>query len=99
MPHPEDTSDAASFVHLMDGYDAGYYGYLWSKVFGDDMWSRFAAEGIMNREVGAAYRREILERGAAADAAVLLRRFLGREPSNATFLELLGIAPDAVGAG
>jgi hypothetical protein len=31
------TIDLSSFAHVMSGYDAGYYGYLWSSVFGDDM--------------------------------------------------------------
>ena len=87
----------ASFGHMMGGYDAGYYGYLWAKVYGDDMFSRFEDEGITSREVGAEYRREILERGGSADAEDLLRNFLGREPSNAAFLRQLGLAPAAAG--
>ena len=97
LPFHEGTFFAAGFGHLMGGYDAGYYGYLWSKVYGDDMFSRFEDEGITSPVVGAAYRREILERGGSADADELLRRFLGREPSNAAFLRHLGLAPRTSG--
>jgi Zn-dependent oligopeptidase len=75
----------------MGGYDAGYYGYLWAKVHGDDMFGRFEAEGVTSPTVGMAYRREILEPGGSRDAIDLLRAFLGRDPSSATFLRLLGI--------
>jgi Zn-dependent oligopeptidase len=92
MPFHDETFFAASFGHLMGGYDAGYYGYLWSKVFGDDMFSRFEADGITSQAVGRDYRREILEPNGSEDAEVLLRRFLGREPSNAAFLRHLGLA-------
>lgn len=43
--------------------------------------------------VEALYRREILEPGGSRDAIDLLRGFLGRDPSPATFLRLLGIEP------
>ena len=92
LPHHEGTFMPASFGHLLGGYDAGYYGYLWSEVFGDDMFSRFAAAGVTNPDVGLAYRREILERGGSVDANEMLQRFLGRAPSNEAFLEKLGIA-------
>ena len=75
----------------MGGYDAGYYGYLWSKVYGDDMFGRFETEGVTSPAVGAAYRREILEPNGTRDGMDLLRAFLGRDPSPATFLRLLGI--------
>jgi thimet oligopeptidase len=90
LPYQEGTFFPASFGHMF-GYDAGYYGYLWSEVFGDDMWSRFAEEGVTNPEVGMAYRREILEKGGSADGSDLLKGFLGREPSNLAFLRKLGI--------
>lgn len=89
--HVEGTFMPASFGHLMSGYDAGYYGYLWSKVYGDDMFSRFAAEGVTNPAVGRDYRRAILEPGGSVPATEMLEAFLGRPPSNEAFLAGLGI--------
>ncbi|MCP3995992.1 MAG: Zn-dependent oligopeptidase [bacterium] len=87
----EGTHFGAGFGHLMGGYDAGYYGYLWSKVYGDDMFSIFADEGILSPEVGRRYREEVLSRGHSRDAIDHLRAFLGREPSTKAFLEDLGL--------
>ena len=91
LPYHDGTNFAASFGHLMGGYDAGYYGYQWAKVFGDDMFSVFKREGILSPEVGARYRREVLARGYSRDAIEHLRAFLGREPSEDAYLENLGL--------
>ncbi|MFH1329432.1 MAG: M3 family metallopeptidase [Actinomycetota bacterium] len=91
FPLHEATFYPAGFGHLF-GYDAGYYGYLWAKVFGDDMFSRFEAEGLTSPAVGGEYRRKVLERGGSVDASELLRDFLGREPSQQAFLHHLGLA-------
>ena len=90
LPTHEGTFFPASFGHLF-GYDAGYYGYLWSEVYGDDMWSRFEQEGYTSPVVGADYRREILESGGSRDGVEHLEAFLGRAPDNAAFLANLGI--------
>jgi thimet oligopeptidase len=91
FPFYEGTHFGASFGHLMGGYDAGYYGYLWSKVYGDDMYSVFAGEGALSKEVGRRYRDEVLARGHSRDAIDHLRAFLGREPSTEAFLKDLGL--------
>lgn len=90
LPLQAGTFFPASFGHMF-GYDAGYYGYLWSEVFGDDMFSRFENEGLTDRSVGMAYRKEVLEPNGAKDADDLLVAFLGRPPSNEAFLKKLGI--------
>ncbi|RMG31057.1 MAG: hypothetical protein D6732_15215 [Methanobacteriota archaeon] len=93
IPSTEGTNPAASFGHIMGGYDAGYYGYLWSEVFAQDMYSRFEKEGPTSRQVGMEYRRFILEPGNDIEEEELLRRYLGREPNNEAFLKSLGLKP------
>ncbi len=90
FPYPENTHFQSGFGHLF-GYDAGYYGYLWSRVFGDDMFTRFEAAGVLDRATGLDYRRKILERGGSVDGDVLVREFLGREPNSDAFLRDLGL--------
>ncbi|MDX1620913.1 MAG: M3 family metallopeptidase [Nitriliruptorales bacterium] len=92
LPFHEGTFMPASFAHIMGGYDAGYYGYLWAQVFGDDMFSRFEQEGVTSPEVGRDYREKVLEPGGSKEAEDLLRDFLGREPSKEAFLRQLGIS-------
>ncbi|MEX0782636.1 MAG: M3 family metallopeptidase [Dehalococcoidia bacterium] len=88
--HTPDTHFQSGFGHLF-GYDAGYYGYLWSHVFGDDMYTRFEAAGPLDLDTGSHYRRTILERGGSVDGDQLVRDFLGRDPNNEAFLRGLGL--------
>ena len=90
FPFPEGTHFQSGFGHLF-GYDAGYYGYLWSRVFGDDMYTKFEAAGPMDTATGLHYRRTILERGGTVDGSQLVRDFLGREPNMDAFLRDLGL--------
>ncbi len=90
IPSSPGTHPEASFGHLM-GYDAGYYGYLWSKVYAEDMFSRFKAEGVLNPAMGKRYRTEILEKGSSRDEMDSLKAFLGREPNEDAFLESIGL--------
>jgi Zn-dependent oligopeptidase len=99
LPYPEDTFMLASFGHLMGGYDAGYYGYLWAEVIGDDMWGRFAAEGISSPEVGSAYRHAILEPNGALSGDELVAGFLGRPASIDSYLQMRGMGATADVAG
>jgi thimet oligopeptidase len=95
LPYPEGTFLLSGLGHVLGGYDAGYYGYLWAEVIGDDMFGRFASEGTLSPDVGAAYRREILEPNGSRPAAELVRAFLGRDPTPDAWLRMRGMEPEA----
>jgi thimet oligopeptidase len=85
---------AATFDHLMGGYDAGYYGYIWSEVSSLDAFSEFEEAGVLDGTTGMRLRSSILERGAMDDPNVLMEDFLGRPQSSQRFLKKLGLDQD-----
>ncbi|MDQ3018424.1 MAG: Zn-dependent oligopeptidase [bacterium] len=87
---PKDQIFPAGFGHL-EGYDAGYYGYMWSKVFAADMFTRFEKEGLLNPKTGDDYRRYILEPGSSKEEIELVKDFLERKPNNKAFLKEIGV--------
>ena len=91
IPMSMGTVPQASFGHLMGGYDAGYYGYLWAEVMAEDFFSRFEKEGVLNPAVGAQYRELILAPGGTYDEAGQAEKFLGRKPAQDAFLKSIGL--------
>jgi thimet oligopeptidase len=88
-PYQEGTHQQASFGHL-NGYGAAYYGYKWSEVYAQDMFSVFEKKGILNPEIGMKYRKVILEKGGTVNPRDLVKEFLGREPNSKAFLKSMG---------
>jgi thimet oligopeptidase len=90
LPYVEGTHFQAAFGHL-DGYGSSYYGYLWSLVYAQDMFSLFDENGILDKKTGLRYRDIILAKGSSEDALALVAEFLGRAPNNKAFLKELGL--------
>lgn len=90
LGHVEGSLLPASFGHIMGGYQAGYYGYMWSEVLALDMRSAFG-KNAMDTAVGSRYRKLILESGGQRAPAELVEAFLQRKPSpDAFFKEITG---------
>ncbi|MGZ5673987.1 MAG: M3 family metallopeptidase [Usitatibacter sp.] len=90
LGYVEGTMFPASFSHIASNYAAGYYGYMWSEVIALDMLSPFKKD-MLDPKVGVRYRDTILAQGGQQEEMDLVRRFLGREPSNeAFFAEITG---------
>ncbi len=91
LPLTKGTIPQASFGHIMGGYDAGYYGYLWSEVIAEDFFGEFKKNGIFNPETGLKFRREILEKGGTIDEEKMVENFLGRPADITPFLQSIGL--------
>jgi thimet oligopeptidase len=90
LGHVDGTMLPANFGHLMGGYAAGYYGYMWSEVMGLDMLSAFKGK-LMDPAVGRRYRQTILARGGEVPPQQMVEQFLGRKTSTeAFFAEITG---------
>ena len=68
------------FNHIMGGYEAGYYSYLWANVLDADAYEAFREKGVFDEATATSLRRNILERGNSEDPMVLYRRFRGADP-------------------
>jgi thimet oligopeptidase len=90
LGHVEGSLFPASFSHLMGGYAAGYYGYMWSQVLALDMLSAFDGR-MLSPQVGRRYRQTILASGGQRRPHALVEAFLGRPPtSDAFYAEITG---------
>ena len=79
------------FSHIMRGYAAGYYSYIWSEVLDADTGEWFKENGGSTRENGDHFRRELLSRGGSVDAMTLYRNFRGRDPDIGPLLRRRGL--------
>ena len=79
------------FSHIIGGYSAGYYAYIWSEVLDADTVAWFQQNGGLNRANGEHLRQSLLSRGGAEDAMTLFKAFRGREPDIAPLLKRRGL--------
>ncbi len=82
------------FRHIVGGYSAGYYSYLWSEVLDADAFEAFKENGIFDRATAQSFRDNILSRGGTEDAMQMYINFRGREPEITPLLKRRGLLPE-----
>ncbi|HEY9255358.1 MAG TPA: M3 family metallopeptidase [Stenotrophomonas sp.] len=84
------------FSHIMGGYAAGYYAYIWSEVLDANTQQWFRQHGGLSRENGDHFRKTLLSKGGSVDAMALFQDFAGHAPKIEPLLEKRGLT---VGGG
>lgn len=82
---------ATYFNHILSGYAAGYYSYLWAEVLDADAFEAFKEHGLFDKNTADSFRRNVLEKGGTEDPMVLYKAFRGAEPSLEPLLKNRGL--------
>jgi peptidyl-dipeptidase Dcp len=87
----------AQFHHVFgDGYEAGYYSYLWADTLSADAWEAFAeASGPYDKAVAKRLHDSVFSAGNTVDPADGYRSFRGRDPGIGALMRKRGFAPPA----
>lgn len=79
------------FNHIIGGYAAGYYSYLWANVLDSDAFAAFKENGIFDSKTAASFRNNVLEKGNSEDPMVLYKKFRGADPKLEPMLKDRGL--------
>lgn len=79
------------FNHIIGGYAAGYYSYLWANVLDNDAFEAFKEHGIFDKSTAGLFRRNILEKGDSEAPMTLYKNFRGAEPGMEALLKNRGM--------
>ena len=79
------------FSHIMGGYAAGYYAYIWSEVLGANTEQYIRQHGGLTRENGDRMRKFVLAPGGEIEAGKLFPNFSGYEAKIEPLLEKRGL--------
>ncbi len=90
---PEITSRYRSthFTHIIGGYAAGYYGYIWSGVLDADAFEAFKETSLFDKATADRFRKSVLARNGTADYMKMFVDFRGREPKIEPLLKKRGL--------
>ena len=79
------------FNHIMGGYAAGYYSYIWAERLDTDAFEAFKEHGLFDQATATSFRKNILEKGGSDDPMKLYVTFRGAEPGLDALLKTRGL--------
>lgn len=91
MPQIAPRYRSTYFNHIMGGYAAGYYCYLWAERLDTDAFEAFKEHGLFDQATATSFRKNILEKGGSDDPMKLYVTFRGAEPSIEPLLQARGL--------
>lgn len=91
IPEIEPRYRSTYFLHIIDGYDAGYYVYTWAAVLDHDAFEAFRENGIFDQATAASFRKNVLEKMGIMEAEQMYLDFRGREPEKEPLLRNRGL--------
>lgn len=80
------------FSHIIGGYSAGYYSYLWSGVLDNDAFEAFVETSLFDKETAKSFRENILEPNGLVDPLEMYINFRGREAVLEPLLKSRGLS-------
>ena len=91
IPEIEPRYRSTYFLHIIDGYDAGYYVYTWAAVLDHDAFEAFNENGLFDQATATSFRKNVLEKMGIMDAEKMYLNFRGREPDIEPLLRNRGL--------
>ncbi len=85
------------FLHIVGGYDAGYYCYTWAAVLDNDAFEAFKEKGIFDKATAESFRKNILAPMGITDAKQSFIDFRGRDAVIGPLLRNRGLIPSGAG--
>ncbi|EQC30747.1 hypothetical protein SDRG_11506 [Saprolegnia diclina VS20] len=90
VPYVDGTHWHTRFGHLV-GYGAGYYSYLYARVFAAEIWGACFAEDPWRPASGRLVYDELFRHGGAKEPLAMLTSIVGKTPTSTRFVDELGV--------
>ncbi len=91
IPQIQSRYQSTNFSHMIGGYSAGYYSYIWAAVLDADAFQAFKETTLFNNKVASNFRKYVLAKSGTEDAMDLYKKFRGREPKVDALLARRGL--------